>query len=137
MNDNMTTPAGVTDTSPSTSTRGGLIAASKVTGTSVYDLKEEKVGSVDDVMIDKISGRVAFAVLSFGGFLGIGEKYYPLPWASLRYDTRLDGFVVAIDAAMLQDAPSYTRGESVNWADEAYGRRVYDYWKVTPDYYAL
>ena len=136
MSQTSTNPSGVTETSPSSSTHGNLIAASKVSGTSVYNLNDEKVGSVDDVMLDKSSGRVAYAVLSFGGFLGIGEKYYPIPWATLKYDTRLDGFVAAIDATVLEGAPSYSAGESVDWADEAYGRRVHDHWMVTP-YYGL
>jgi sporulation protein YlmC with PRC-barrel domain len=60
-------------------TGGRMIAASKVNGTSVYNAAGEKLGSVYDVMLDKISGHAEYAILSFGGFLGIGEKYHPLP----------------------------------------------------------
>ena len=74
-----------------------LISASKVTGTNVYNRQGEKLGSVYDVMLDKVSGRVAYAIMSFGGFLGMGENYHPLPWRALTYDTRQDGYVVDID----------------------------------------
>ena len=60
-----------------------LIAAEKVTGTNVYNPAGEKLGSVEDIMIDKISGKAIYAVMSFGGFLGIGDRHHPLPWASL------------------------------------------------------
>jgi len=76
---------------------GHLIAASKVNGTHVYNRTGDHLGSVYDVMIDKITGRVAYAVMSFGGFLGIGESYHPLPWKMLTYDTSLAGYVVDID----------------------------------------
>src|SRR5881397_2863604 len=68
-----------------------LIGSDKVEGTTVYDAKGEKMGSIARVMIDKRSGQVASAVLSFGGFLGIGNDYYPIPWAALSYDTSLGG----------------------------------------------
>jgi hypothetical protein len=69
-----------------------LIGSDKVEGTAVYGRDENKIGIVQRVMIDKISGKVAYAVMSFGGFLGIGEDYYPMPWASLKYDTNLGGY---------------------------------------------
>src|ERR1700760_5041649 len=67
-------------------TSGRLIAASMVSGTSVYNPKYEKLGSVHDVMIDKTAGNIAYAIMSFGGFLGIGDRYHPLPWSTLAYD---------------------------------------------------
>ena len=65
-----------------------LIGSDKVDGTAVYGADDNKIGSVQRVMIDKISGKVAYAVVSFGGFLGMGEDYYPMPWPNLKYDTR-------------------------------------------------
>jgi len=64
-------------------TTGSLIGGDQVTGTAVYNRTGERLGSVEDVMIDKKSGRIAYAILSFGGFLGIGDRYHPLPWKSL------------------------------------------------------
>jgi len=69
----------------------GLIGSDKVEGTAVYDAKGEHIGSIERVMIDKVSGQVAYAVLQFGGFLGLGSDYYPIPWESLKYDISLGG----------------------------------------------
>ena len=106
-----------------------LIASNKVEGTAVYNRQGEHLGSVYNFMVDKISGQVAYAVMSFGGFLGMGERYHPLPWKKLNYDTRQGGFVVDIDRAQLEGAPSYGRDETP-WADPAYGRNVYGYYGV-------
>jgi hypothetical protein len=69
-----------------------LIGSDKVEGTSVYGADKQKVGEIERVMIEKVGGKVAFSVLSFGGFLGIGEDYYPVPWSILTYDTGLGGY---------------------------------------------
>src|SRR6478735_4427297 len=88
-----------------------LIASSKVEGTPVFNQSGEQLGSVYNFMVDKISGQVAYVVMSFGGFLGIGESYHPLPWRALTYDPRLGGYVVDIDRDLLVDAPQYSAGE--------------------------
>ena len=103
-----------------------LISGDKVDGTAVYNGAGERLGDVHDVMIDKVSGRVAYAIMSFGGFLGIGEKYHPLPWSSLRYDTQKEGYVVSLDKRMLENAPSYETAE-FEWTPE-YGRSVDKYY---------
>jgi len=111
-------------------TSGRLIAASKVNGTSVYNPGGEKLGSVYDVMIDKISGKAEYGILSFGGFLGLGDNYYPLPWRELKYDTNMGGFVVNVDRAKLEGAPSYGPNETGTWENEAWGRRLEDYYRT-------
>ena len=83
-------------------TSGTLIAANKVKGTNVYNPAGEKLGSVDDIMIDKVSGRAIYAVMSFGGFLGMGEMYHPLPWTTLKYDAQKGGYVVNLDKRQLE-----------------------------------
>jgi hypothetical protein len=83
-----------------------LIGSDKVEGTAVYGADDQKIGSIQRVMIDKISGKVAYAVTSFGGFLGIGEDYYPLPWPTLKYDTRLGGYRTGITIDQLRGAPN-------------------------------
>src|SRR5947207_14009016 len=92
-----------------------LISSDKVEGTPVYNPKGERLGKVHHLMIDKYTGQVAFAVMSFGGFLGIGEKYNPLPWKMLSYDTLLGGYVVAFDRNKLEDAPRQTSAEHPDW----------------------
>ena len=93
-----------------------LIAADKVQGTWVYNAAGENLGSIHDLMIDKKSGNVAYAIMSFGGFLGIGNDYHPLPWSVLRYDTALGGYVVNLDRAQLEGAPSCTEDAEPEWA---------------------
>ena len=107
---------------------GRLIAADKVQGTSVSDTSGEKIGTIENVMIDKPSGRVAYAVMSFGGILGMGKHRYPLPWQMLEYDTNLDSYVVDIDADRLEGAPVFDDA-STTWSDERW-RRVNDHYKV-------
>jgi len=109
-----------------------LIAADRVSGTTVYDPAGEKLGSVEDVMLDKIGGRVRYAVLSFGGFMGMGDRHYPLPWESLKYDTDKGGYVVNVDRQKLEGAPSYASGESASWSDRTWSRRVYEHYGATP-----
>ena len=110
-------------------TSGTLIAAEKVKGTAVYNRAGEKLGSVEDIMIDKVSGRAIYAVMSFGGFLGMGEKHHPLPWATLKYDTQKGGYVVNLDKKQLEGAPSYDRDSEFKWTPD-YGRKVDSYYKV-------
>ncbi|MCW5771160.1 MAG: PRC-barrel domain-containing protein, partial [Rhodospirillaceae bacterium] len=74
-----------------------LISSSRVEGTDVYNTEGQHIGTIEHIMLDKVTGQTAYAVMSFGGFLGIGEKYHPLPWQALHYDTEKGGYVVAID----------------------------------------
>jgi len=108
-------------------TTGSLIAAEKVNGTDVYNMHGEKLGTVDDIMIDKVSGRAIYAVMSFGGFLGMGEKQHPLPWSSLKYDERQGGYVINLDKKMLEQAPTMDAGQDFTWTAD-YGRRVDKYY---------
>jgi hypothetical protein len=95
-----------------------LISCDKVVGTSVYNRQGENLGSVYSLMLNKQNGQAAYAIMSFGGFLGIGESYHPLPWRALTYDTRLEGYVVDIDRRRLEAAPRYTSGTNPEWLRE-------------------
>ena len=105
------------------------ISSSKVEGTAVYDLAGDKLGTIDDLVIDKRTGQVRYAALEFGGFLGMGTDRYPLPWDQLHYDTTKDGYVVNVDKSQLERAPRYSMDETPSYNDE-YGRTVYDYYGV-------
>ena len=96
---------------------GNLIGSDKVEGTAVYGADSNKIGSIERIMIDKRSGRVSYAVLSFGGFLGIGDDHYPLPWQSLKYDTSLGGYITGVTEAQLKGAPHYGNDNAWNWGD--------------------
>ena len=107
-----------------------LIASSKVEGTAVYDRDGSRMGTIHNFMVNKRSGQVDYAVLSFGGFLGMGTRYYPLPWDMLEYDTSVGGYMVDMDEDDLDEAPSYRSGEEPDFGDR-YGRYVYSYYGMT------
>jgi hypothetical protein len=107
--------------------QGNLIGSDKVEGTAVYGSDRNKIGSIERVMIDKTGGKVSYAVLSFGGFLGIGDEHYPLPWHSLKYDTALEGYVVGITETQLKEAPKYADDTSWGW-DTTRTKAVDDYY---------
>ncbi|KSV78322.1 PRC-barrel domain-containing protein [Ensifer sp. ENS10] len=108
-----------------------LIASDKVEGTKVYGSDNKHIGSIERVIIEKRSGRVAYAVLGFGGFLGLGEDHYPLPWAKLTYDENLGGYRTDVTRDQVERAPKYRGNEEYDWNEEN-GRRVYDYYGVPP-----
>ena len=104
-----------------------LIGSDKVEGTAVYGADDRKIGSVQRVMIDKISGKVAYAVVSFGGFLGMGNDRYPIPWRVLKYSTDRGGYIVPLDKERLRSAPKYSES-SVPVYDRDYGSRINSYY---------
>jgi hypothetical protein len=108
-----------------------LISGEKVSGTNVYNTAGESLGDVHDVMIDKVSGRVAYAVMSFGGFLGIGESYHPLPWSALTYDIDKGGYVVNLSRDQLEGAPTYSSDSEPSW-DRPYEQGIHDYYGIDP-----
>jgi len=112
-------------------THGSVISASRVAGTDVFDLSDEKIGIIEDIMIDKRLGTVAYAVLSFGGFLGLDAKHYPLRWSMLRYNTQLEGYQVKLDKALLETAP--TVEEERGWNEDD-ARRVRSHYNETLDW---
>jgi sporulation protein YlmC with PRC-barrel domain len=117
-------------TDATSNTAGNLIAADKVDGTSVYNVAGDKLGTVEDIMIDKVSGRAIYAIMSFGGFLGMGTKHHPLPWSTLKYDMGKEGYIVNVDKKQLQDAPTYDGAHEFTWTPD-YGRKVDSFYKST------
>ncbi len=110
---------------------GTLISADKVVGTAVYDAAGERLGTIDSIMLNKRSGKVAYAVMSFGGFLGIGERYHPLPWNVLTYDQTKGGYNVQHSADDLRKAPNYSRDEVDTFdGGSPRSREVDDYYGV-------
>ena len=107
-----------------------LISSDKVEGTAVYNRKGEKLGTISNFMVGKRNGRVEYAVLSFGGLFGMGERNYPLPWDVLTYDPDQGGYVVDLDKDRLKEAPSYERGSDPTY-DRTFGEQVYGYYGIT------
>ena len=107
-----------------------LISSRRVEGTDVYNTKGEHLGAIEHVMLDKLTGQVAYAVMSFGGFLGIGEKYHPLPWSVLEYDTGKGGYLIDLDKKTLEGAPYYgDTSDPYEWTDRTWRDRVDDYYR--------
>ena len=105
-----------------------LISSDKVEGTAVYRSDGTKIGRIERVMIEKVSGEVAYAVMSFGGFMGIGEDYYPLPWSALTYNPELDGYEVNVSEEQLKGAPRFTQHETWDWSSPDRARKLHDYY---------
>jgi sporulation protein YlmC with PRC-barrel domain len=120
-------PVRRTKMTTNSNTGGYVISSDKVEGTAVFNGSGDKLGSIDDLMIDKRTGHVRYAVLEFGGFLGIGSDRYPIPWNVLRYDTSKDGYVVPLDKNNLENAPRYQLDDTPTY-DSAYGTRVDSYY---------
>jgi sporulation protein YlmC with PRC-barrel domain len=104
-----------------------LIASNKVEGTPVYGREGERLGTIYNFMVDKYSGRVTYAVMGYGGFLGVGQRYYPVPWQILTYDTQEGGYRVDLDARDMERAPSFSRSEEPRF-NRDYGRRVHSWY---------
>ena len=107
-----------------------LVASDRVSGTDVYDARGDKIGYVERFFIEKVSGRAVYALMSFGGFLGVGEDHYPIPWARLHYDTSLGGYRVDLTEKDLEDAPKWIDGEPI--VDSAWDERVHAHYGVPP-----
>jgi sporulation protein YlmC with PRC-barrel domain len=112
--------------------RHALISSRRVEGTPVYDRAGEKLGSVHSVMIGKRSGKVAYAVLSFGGFLGIGEHVHQIPWDMLDYDPGRDGYVVDLTREQLEAAPTFRVDEADRPRERSQDELVYAYYGQLP-----
>lgn len=104
-----------------------VISSERVEGTAVYNAAGDKLGTIDELMIDKVSGQVCYAVMEFGGFLGIGTDRYPVPWSMLKYDTAQDGYVVPLDKAQIEGAPRYAN-DRVPEYDDTYKGTVDKYY---------
>ena len=105
-----------------------VISSDHVEGTAVYSNDGDKLGSIDNLMIDKRSGQVQYAVLEFGGFLGMGMDRYPIPWRILKYEPRMGGYIVPIEKARLENAPKY-RDDAAPPYDRDYGRQIDSYYE--------
>ncbi|ABE64748.1 PRC-barrel (plasmid) [Nitrobacter hamburgensis X14] len=92
-----------------------LLTSDKESGKAVYGAENKKIGSIEHVMIDETSGKIAYAVLSFGGFLGIGNDHYPVPWKVLRYDSELGGYRSDISGNRLKGAPKHGTETVFDW----------------------
>ncbi|HEY8027466.1 MAG TPA: PRC-barrel domain-containing protein [Burkholderiaceae bacterium] len=108
------------------------VKASSIIGTDVVNPKQENLGDIKEIVIDPNSGRVAYAVVSFGGFLSLGEKLFAIPFSSFKYDARENHYVLDISKERLENAPGFDSAHWPSMADEQWNRDVYKYYERTP-----
>jgi sporulation protein YlmC with PRC-barrel domain len=109
-----------------------VMSASSLAGDDVRNHAGEKLGTVDEIMIDVPTGQVAYAVLSFGGFLGMGDKLFAIPWSSLTLDEDEKCFILDMDKGRLENAPGFDKNNWPDMADPAWGAGVYRHYGVRP-----
>jgi len=109
-----------------------LVSAGTVTGNPVRNLSGEDLGKIEEIMLDSASGRIAYAVLSFGGFLGMGDKLFAVPWAALSLNDDRDGFILNVDPEVLEEAPGFDKDNWPDFADPAWGRSIHAHYNATP-----
>src|SRR5687768_15434251 len=107
---------------------GRVLSASTLTGDAVKNTDGEKLGDIKDIMIDVESGRVAYAVLSFGGFLGLGDKLFAIPWSALRLRTEDHSFVLNVNKETLKAAPGFDKDHWPDFADRTWGTSIHEYY---------
>jgi len=109
-----------------------LIPSDRVEGTAVRRSNGEKIGEIKRLMIDKASGRVVYAVMRFGGFLGVRERYHPLPWDALRYNPTLEGYELNIADEQLREAPFYGADGEFDFGDREREQQLHEYYRIPP-----
>ena len=109
-----------------------VLAADTLTGDEVVNLQNEDLGKIEHLMIDLGTGRIAYAVLSFGGFLGMGDKLFAIPWSALTVDTLEKRFILQVDKELLKRAPGFDKEQWPNMADRAWGTQVFKYYGAKP-----
>ena len=109
-----------------------IMGANTLTGNDVYNNADEDLGDIKEIMIDMRNGRVSYAVLSFGGFLGMGEKLFAVPWSALKLDTENKRFVLDVDKEDLQDAPGFDKDNWPDMADPTWINKIHSYYGTEP-----
>jgi len=108
----------------------GLMGAGTLIGNDVYNHKDEDVGDIKEIMLDMSSGKVSYAVLSFGGFLGMGEKLFAVPWSALTLDTVNKRFVLNVEKDRLERAPGFDNDKWPNMSDPAWAKEIHSYYET-------
>lgn len=133
-------PYGMYKVNPTSATESGvrqgpgpeLMGANTLIGNDVYNQRDENLGDIKEIMLDVRSGRVSYAVLSFGGFLGMGEKLFAVPWTALTLDTVNKRFVLNVEKDRLKSAPGFDKDQWPNMADSSWAQSIHDYYGTKP-----
>ncbi len=115
-------------------TSKSVVKTKDVIGVTVKNAAKENLGNIEEIILDKVKGNVRYAVLSFGGFLGLGDKLFALPWNSIKYDKEEDCFILNIDKEKLKDAPGFNKDQWPDWSDQKWGNSIYQYYGEKPDW---
>ena len=110
----------------------GLMGANTLDGNDVFNRQDEDLGDIKEIMLDMSNGRVAYAVLSHGGFLGMGDKLFAVPWSALTLDTVNKRFVLDVSKDRLENAPGFDKDQWPDMADTAWTNQIHDYYGVSP-----
>lgn len=132
MSDETSNPSGLDQIGVGTTPAPAMMSAGTLTGDDVYNLQGEDLGEIKEIMLDMRSGRVAYAVLSFGGFLGMGEKLFAVPWGALKLDAANKRFVLNVEKERLETAPGFDKDHWPDMADQTWGRDIHTYYGTTP-----
>jgi sporulation protein YlmC with PRC-barrel domain len=124
---------GMYKTPPSDGPGPELMGADTLNGNDVYNHKDEDLGDIKEIMLNMRTGRVSYAVLSFGGFLGLGEKLFAVPWDALKLDTVNKRFVLNVDKERLENAPGFDKDHWPNMADPIWAEGIHSYYGTRPD----
>jgi sporulation protein YlmC with PRC-barrel domain len=108
-----------------------LLSADTITGDDVCNLKDEKLGTIQDIMLDIQNGKIRYAVLSSGGFLGMGDRLFAIPWSALKLDSEHKRFTLDVDMERLQAAPGFDKDNWPNWSDSSWSASVDSYYQTT------
>jgi sporulation protein YlmC with PRC-barrel domain len=122
---------------PSASSEHPFIESDRVEGTAVYDARGDHIGTIERLMIEKVSGQVAYVVMSFGGLFGSGKESHTLPWGKLNYDSKLRGYRVDISESELREAPSFAQSNTFDWSNRDREQELHDYYRIPPYWRAM
>ncbi len=109
-----------------------IVPASQVTGNQVQNLSGDKLGKIEDVMLDDASATIAYAVLSFGGFMGMGDKLFAVPWNALTLIEGEDYFLLDVEEEVLENAPGFEKDDWPDFADRRWGSDIHAHYGTTP-----
>ena len=108
-----------------------LMGASTLIGDRVRNKKDEELGEIKEILLDMRTGEVSYAVLSYGGFLGMGDKLFAVPWDALTLDAKNEGFTLDVDKKRLQDAPGFDKSKWPDMSDPSWAKQIHTYYGIS------
>lgn len=109
-----------------------VVSSEDVVGVKVKNSQKEDLGKIEKIILEKLSGKVCYLVLSFGGILGIGDKHFAIPWNAIHYDPREDAFILDVRKEKLKKAPSFDKTQPPNFNDKNWGESIFNYYGTPP-----